>query len=247
VRFTGVTFSEKVTFWGTQRNPVFGPGAWAQFDRARIEKPELLTFNTVLLHPGWFINVDVRKVDFTDVRWYGMPGGPAGTLNEAIDALEQRGIEAPHTLLAQAYRRLSANAEENREYPLANEFHYWSMEALRRQSLRSLGLLGTLCWALSGYGVRPARAYSGLVVTLCSFALLYLIEGCVRVEETSLLGYLQAVWQAIIYSLTVGLNKVGSSGNVDSPQCAFMALIEGVLGSIQVALLVLALRRKFRQ
>jgi hypothetical protein len=85
----------------------------------------------VLLHPGWFINADVRKVDFTDVKWYGMPGGPAGTVDEEIDALEQRGIEAPHTLLAQACRRLSANAEENSEYPLANEFYYWSMNALR--------------------------------------------------------------------------------------------------------------------
>ena len=33
VYFSGVTFSEKVTFWGTQGNRVFGPGAWAQFDR----------------------------------------------------------------------------------------------------------------------------------------------------------------------------------------------------------------------
>jgi uncharacterized protein YjbI with pentapeptide repeats len=29
VYFTGVTFSEKVTFWGTQGNRVFAPGAWA--------------------------------------------------------------------------------------------------------------------------------------------------------------------------------------------------------------------------
>jgi hypothetical protein len=33
VYFSRVTFGEKVTFWGTQGNRVFGPGAWAQFDR----------------------------------------------------------------------------------------------------------------------------------------------------------------------------------------------------------------------
>jgi uncharacterized protein YjbI with pentapeptide repeats len=33
VYFSGVTFGEKVTFWGTQGNRVFGPGAWTQFDR----------------------------------------------------------------------------------------------------------------------------------------------------------------------------------------------------------------------
>ncbi len=89
VYFSRVTFSEKVTFWGTQDNLVFGPGAWAKFDRPRIEKPEQFTFNTVLLHPGWFINADVRKVDFTDVRWYGIPGGPEGTLDEEIDSLKR--------------------------------------------------------------------------------------------------------------------------------------------------------------
>jgi uncharacterized protein YjbI with pentapeptide repeats len=120
VYFRGVTFGEKVTFWGTQGNRVFGPGAWAQFDRPRIEKPEQFTFDTVLLHPGWFINADVRKVDFTDVKWYGMPGGPQGKIEAEVKALAERGVESPYTLLSQACRRLSANAEENREYPLAN-------------------------------------------------------------------------------------------------------------------------------
>jgi hypothetical protein len=98
VYFSGVTFSEKVTFWGTEGNPVFVPGAWARFDSVQIEKPELLTFNTVLLHPGWFINADVRKVDFTDVKWYGMPGGPKGTLDEELSTLEEHKVEARHTL-----------------------------------------------------------------------------------------------------------------------------------------------------
>jgi uncharacterized protein YjbI with pentapeptide repeats len=131
VVFHGATFREKVTFMGSKANPVFGSGAWARFNRCRIVKPEQFTFNTVLLHPGWFCNTDVRKVDFTDVKWYGMPGGPEGTLDEEIKETEKRDVEPPHTLIAQACRRLSANAEENHEYPLANEFHYWSMDALR--------------------------------------------------------------------------------------------------------------------
>jgi uncharacterized protein YjbI with pentapeptide repeats len=142
VFFTGATFRERVIFWKTTEELVFGPQAQVGFDSCRLEKPELLTFNTVLLRPGWFINTDVRKVDFTNVKWYGLPGGPQGTLGDEIDALKQRGdIESPHTLLAQTCRRLSANAEENREYPLANEFHYWSMDALRIGRWRYLGWL----------------------------------------------------------------------------------------------------------
>lgn len=68
VTFTGATFREKVDFLGSKVHPVFRSEAWARFDRVLIEKPEQFTFNTVLLHPGTFINTDVRKVDFTDVK-----------------------------------------------------------------------------------------------------------------------------------------------------------------------------------
>src|SRR5215211_918496 len=134
VDFDEATFRDKVAFLGTKEKQVFGPRTVTTFERSRIDKPELLTFNTVLLHPGWFINADVRKVDFTDVQWYGMPGGPKGKIEAEVKALAERRVESPYTLLSQACRRLSANAEENREYPLANEFHYWSMDALRKES-----------------------------------------------------------------------------------------------------------------
>jgi uncharacterized protein YjbI with pentapeptide repeats len=269
VSFTEVTFGEKVTFWGTQENPVFGPGAWAHFDRPRIEKPELLTFNTVLLHPGWFINADVRKVDFTDVKWYGMPGGPKGTLDEELSTLEEHNVEARHTLLAQACRRLSANAEENREYPLANEFHYWSMDAtrkgdwsffedlpwrdlLKRKSwptiARHFGLITSLYWALSGYGVRAARAFWILVSLWGVFAALYLLI----VESSPFLVFSTAdIWQGIdyarqaaVYSLSalVRLNPRPQSETLDWFQT--LVTIEGILGPIQIALLALAIRRK---
>ena len=60
--------ARKAGFIGTNEKPVFVSQAAVWFDESRIEKPALLTFNTVLLHPGSFINVDVRKVDFTDMK-----------------------------------------------------------------------------------------------------------------------------------------------------------------------------------
>jgi len=162
VGFEAAAFRKEVEFWGTTANLIFGPRVWVRFYRARIDKPELLTFNTVLLHPGWFINTDMRKVVFTGVKWYGMPGGPEGTLDEEIAALAKRHVESPHSLLAQACRRLSANAEENREYPLANEFHYWSMDALRIGRWRYLGWLNRFIkknW-------RRISARFGLIATL---------------------------------------------------------------------------------
>jgi len=235
VYFSRVTFSEKVTFWGTQGNRVFGSGAWAKFDRPRIEKPELLTFNTVILHPGWFINADVRKVDFTEVKWYGMPGGTKGTIEAEVKALAERGVKSPYTLLSQACRRLSANAEENREYPLANEFYYWSMNSLRKEGWRSLGPIGTLYWALSGYGVRATRAFLVLFGICAAFAALYMIFGPPKLDD---LG------QALVYSLGAVARLNPEPRPTEPGLFQFLVIVEGLLGPLQIALLALAVRRK---
>jgi hypothetical protein len=127
---------------------------------------------------------------------------------------------SPHTLLAQACRRLSANAEENREYLLANEFHYWSMDAVRKESWRHFkdltleslakketkketwrairkhfGLVTTLYWALSGYGVRAGRALGVLVGLWAVFAILYMLLGPseLRVFSTAF-WWLLSIW-----------------------------------------------------
>jgi uncharacterized protein YjbI with pentapeptide repeats len=238
VDFTEATVKENAFFWGSKANPVFGSEAWARFNRCRIEKPEQFTFNTVLLHPGWFTNVDVRKVDFTDVKWYGMPRGPEGTIKAEIKALEERGVDSPHTLLSQACRRLSANAEENREYPLANEFYYWSMNALRKEGWRSLGATGTLYWALSGYGVRATRAFLVLVGICVAFAAFYTLLGPTELNN---------FWTALGYSLgaLARLNPNPRPDPATDPGLfQVLVIVEGLLGPLQIALLVLAIRRK---
>ncbi len=263
VAFSEATFGERVAFRGTAANQVFGSQAQAWFDYSRIEKPELVTFNTVLLHPSWFINADVRKVNFTDVRWYGMPGGPKGTLDEEIAALKKREVESPHTLLAQVCRRLSANAEETREYPLANKFHYWSMDALRKGSwgyfkgltLKDLtkketwsdieehfGLITTLYWVLSGYGVRAARAFLVLVAIWAAFTTLYVLVAPSEFRDFGHgIGYL---WQTAVYSL-LALARLNPEPRPEEPgRFQFLVGLEGILGPLQIALLALAIRRK---
>jgi uncharacterized protein YjbI with pentapeptide repeats len=262
VDFSSATFREKVVFAGTTAGTtaiwVFVPQQWVEFDDLRIEKPEQFTFHTVLLHPGWFINTDVRKVDFTNVKWYGMPGGAEGTLDEEIATLEQREVESHHTLLAQACRRLSANAEESREYSLANEFHYWSMDAARKGDwtffndltwrdlltwrrwpaiVKHLGLITTLYWMLSGYGVRATRAFLVLFGIWLTFTTLYVLVASSPFSPSEF-------WQAAAYSLTalVRLNPRPQSEELDWFQT--LGTVEGILGPLQIALLALAIRRQ---
>lgn len=238
--FTEATFRQKVAFRGNAANLVFDSQAWARFGGSRIEKPELLTFHTVLLHPGWFINADVRKVDFTDVKWYGMPGGPEGTLDEEIGALTKRNIESPYTLLSQACQRLTANAEENRDYRLANDFYYWSMDALRKAGWRRLGLIRTMYWALSGYGVRAARAFWVLLGIWAAFTILYIL-----VPSSPFSGFsVSDFGEAIVYSLGA-MARLNPEPRPDAPGLfQFLVTVEGLLGPLQIALLALAIRRK---
>jgi uncharacterized protein YjbI with pentapeptide repeats len=150
VTFEDVTFSEEAYF----TRAIFKSEAYfrgrrtfsrvADFQFARIEKPEVFSFHSARLRPSWFVNVDPRKFDFTEVQWPERPGGPKVTLDDEISSLQERGVQNfynPYILLSQVCRRLSANAEENHEYPLANEFHYWSMDALRIGRGRYLGWL----------------------------------------------------------------------------------------------------------
>jgi hypothetical protein len=201
----------------------------------------------VLLHPGWFILADVRKVDFTDVNWYGMPGGPEGTLDEEIRALEARDVQSPHTLLSQACQRLATNAEENRSYPLANDFYYWSMEALRKAGWwRQLGLIRTIYWLLSGYGVKSGHAFGVLVVMWVVFAALYVI-----VPSSEFYAFLPTnsgqvisnAGQAIVYSLST-MARLNPEPKPDPSWFQFLVTVEGILGPLQIALLALAVRRR---
>jgi hypothetical protein len=150
--FDEAAFKGGGRFWSLKTSPQ----TRLRFDPAVIEKPERFSFHSTHLRPSWFIDVDAQKFDFSDVEWFRLPNGDELTLEKEIEALEASGpkVPTPSRLrkLQKACRKLMDNAEENRDYATANEFHYWSMELLRKQGCRELGLIGTLYWALSGYG-----------------------------------------------------------------------------------------------
>jgi len=205
--FYRATFLDAVRFVGGEMaqdavpSEVFAPEGRVSFSRARIEKPELVSFHMLQLRPNWFVGVDARKFDFTGVEWYGLSNRLKASLDDEVERIRQkREVGSPYALLSQACRRLSANADDNRQYPLANEFHYWSMDALSKESwshirnlnltLESLakketwrdirkhfGLVTTLYGALSGYGVRAARAFWILFWMSAFFAFLYMVAG----------------------------------------------------------------------
>jgi hypothetical protein len=211
------------------------------------------------LRPSWFIDVDAQKFDFSDVEWFRLPAGDELKREKEIEALGARDHVPPSSLrkLQKACRKLMDNAEENRDYATANEFHYWSMELLRKEGWSRLGLIGTLYWALSGYGERPRRAFCVLVGMWILFAILYMEAGHKSLQVDLLQVPVQALsgadirqgiehaWKALVYSLAA-IARLNPEPKPSAPGVfQFLVTAEGILGPLQIALLALAVRRKF--
>lgn len=243
------TFSEAImigrtTFSGTDANRMFRPETNVSFQYARVDEPNQLTFHTVLLRPGWFVNMDARNLNFINVKWHGLPSDSKEPLQNEISALKARNVESPYGLLAKTCRELYTNYEENREYPIANEFHYWSMDALRMDDWKRFGLIRTLYWAMSGYGERPGRAFGVLVFIWVAFTTLYFVLGPETLSITSnpaeSIGHL---WQAAVYSLSA-LARLRPNPVPEFGLFQLLVTLEGLLGPLQIALFALAVRRK---
>ena len=269
--FSEATFTEGGRFW---KLTVPSHQTALNFRDALIEQPERFSVRSTHLRPMWFIDVDAQKFDFSDIVWFKLPNGDNLALKDEIKALEDRGVNQPESLrkLTRACRRLMNNAEENRDYPAANEFHYWSMEAQRKEGLSRLGLIATLYWILSGYGERPRRAFLFLVGLWAFFAFLYMVAGPSELKVFS--NFLQDIlsisardirtflsglrapspseikhfWAdirpALVYSLGA-LARLRPEPQPDGPSgFQFLVTAEGILGPLQIALLALAIRRQ---
>jgi len=275
--FNRAKFLDRAQFSARRCYRAFNLKRAVNFDYVGIEKPELCAFNSLRLRPSWFIYVEkLQELKFHEVQWYGLREGPRPReQDEAIafrgeaDALQNRkgkgkgcqhdvtkNISQPYQLLARTYRRLSRNYEDNREYPIANEFHYWSMDATRRRDwsffedlswrdlrkweswpaiVRHFGLITTLYFLLSGYGVRAARAFWVLAGMCAAFAVLYIMFGPPKLQDLA---------QAVVYSLGAAARLNPEPRPNEPGLFQFLVIAEGLLGPLQIGLLLLALRRK---
>lgn len=247
ISFVEADFQDKVLFAGTEKNRLFRPESVVSLRDVRVERPELVLFDTVMLRPHWLVGLDVSRLNFSNVRWHGLFGSSEGSLQDEMNALPPLYKESRHELLAKTCRDLYANYEEKREYRVAGEFHYWSMEALRNKSWKQLGLIGSLYWALSGYGERPKRALFILASLCVVFAILYMSIGPDSLRVFPLESFWQVIdslWQSLVYSLAA-LARLNPAPTPKQPGFfQLLVTVEGIVGPLQIALLALAVRRK---
>lgn len=127
--FSYATFVDYVRFYSDKDKQLFGDILSLDFQHTRIEKPDHVSFHTLTLLPHWFVNVDARKFDFTNVDW-------RSSIGQEIQNLKDKHVSSPYRLLAIAYRQLAVNAEENHRYEEASMFRYWAMDVQRWETLR---------------------------------------------------------------------------------------------------------------
>lgn len=132
VNFSYATFKNHIIFAGKEAEAVFAESSYLDLRFARIEKPELMSFHTITLRPGWFVNIDARKFEFSNVDWYWR------SINKEIASLQNSEVSSPYRMLAIAYRHLAVNAEENHRYEEASNFRYMAMDTRRLKWIAKL-------------------------------------------------------------------------------------------------------------
>jgi hypothetical protein len=245
VSFNRSRFMDHVRFYGGVETRVFNARKRVDFQYAQVYEPSNFSVHTAVLRPSWLVNVaGISKFSFTNVKWdYSLKEEKASVaaLNTGVSHRRVPSKDTYH-ILGQVYKDLAANAEQDNLYSDANNFSYWSMQAFRKSSwLSYLNPITFLHWALSGYGNRPLRAFCALLLIYLTFALVFLCTGSAQDKNCGFEPL--SLWQALQYSLGAITLQV-------SPDCvtrlpAFFIFLEGTLGPIQLALLALALRRKF--
>jgi len=249
--FFSSAFGDYARFSGNDDREAF-IGGYLNLQYALVKSSDRLSFHTLTLRPHFFVNIDSRKFDFTNVDWDWRG------IDEEIESLQTNRVSSPHALLAIAARHLAVNAEENHRYEDASKFRYMAQDARRLEHWRGFAFwrLSWWYWLASGYGERIARAFLVLLLIWFVAGLLYTRVGFARweprlaseadvtVSKRDDVGAPLKFSRAFTYSAgVVTLQKPEPRPATTAAQA--VVLLETILGPVQAALLALAIRRKF--
>jgi len=221
-----------------------------------------------------FVNCRVEGVRFADVKWHRQ--GDRMVLQDELDLTDPADRDAwhpTHELVAVAYRQLVNNFERERAYDLAEECKIGAMEMKRLHPknflfanwlesyykkwrwLRWVGenvSVASLYRLTSRYGTSYTRALLWLLGLLVIFALLFALPwSAVQRDKPSLppqqvLGALPRLGAGLFHSLEVAAFQRDSLYSVPTRFGRLMSILETILVPAQLALFLLALRRRFR-
>lgn len=226
----------------------------ANFIGATFEQPARVRFYQVNKDSAQGLRARFRNCDgiegvrFEDVYWHRQRGRMV--LQDELDVRE--GKSKDYELVAIAYRRLVNNFEKVRAYDLAEDCFCGAMEMRRLDPAEPLfrrAVVTLYRWA-SYYGSSYQRAFCVLLIFLLLFAAFFVQAGLrpygAPASAPDLCGW-KALWAGFVHSLQVAtfqrITRYVTSGDFGQ----LVAVLENILMPAQLALLLLALRRRFRR
>jgi uncharacterized protein YjbI with pentapeptide repeats len=279
IKFANVTFKyPSVSFMGTifedvliidegYNNKIFSE-AVVDFRYVEFLKPEKVSFQKVNLSNFRFIGTDLRKVEFVDVDWNRQEGRMM--IYDEIAWPYNSGVQDfDYPLIAQVYKRLRANYEENLNFAEAGDFHIGEMECKRKSYKGWFGKnLSLTAWYkyVSNYGEsyrRPLLCW--ILPILFLFPILFMYSGIGSVTQnvspyiidydfdaSSISLNKAGDWakdylKSFVYSLSVfSLVREKQYRPIDN-WGHFWMVLESILSPVLITFFLLALRRRFRR
>ncbi len=253
--FRNTIVSGHLTFEGREEKYLVfsNENSWLSLQNAHIEKPENISFKNVRLRPNWFINIDCRKFIFHDVDWKNSTGNLNRIKVELEEITKRPHIGRPSRILAIACRQLAVNSEENNNFEQASSFRLMANESKRLEDYKGWKVwsLHWWYWLSSFYGESPLRAGLVLAGILLLFAFTFMFTNfqvCPIVKsipEIPCEPRTLNIWESILQSLATATFQSIEYIKPNSKISTFLIILEKIFAPLQVALLALAIRRKF--
>lgn len=251
--FSSGVFNNEAYFVGNSSTRCF----YRECDLRRRRFSNVVVFENVDLGMARLQDTDLERVIFRDVQWHRPK-----TLLRRRQALwdEFRPLEKEqerqYERIAEIYRQLVLNYEKKRDYDSAEDFHIGEMEMRRKLKaarIRSRWLRQTREWVnahgiyklSSNYGTSYIQALIVLVLLLVVFSLSFLLTGFRPTNESQ--GARFGLLDAFLLSLSIitfQRERFYEPVGWQSRLCLYIAV---VMLTAQIALLLLAIRRRFKR
>ncbi|TAJ09095.1 MAG: pentapeptide repeat-containing protein [Nitrospirae bacterium] len=244
--FVASRFQAGALFVGKRESLLFSDSKYVNFDETFFGQPNLVHFQHVDLSRCSLLGVDLREIDFSLGVW--RRPGRMGTWRRNV-LFTIRPEKTVRAELEVAYRQIRQSFEDRRNYPQAGDFYYGEMEQRRKRSLEQghLPLLTILYMGLSGYGQKPARALLVLLGYLVSITLLYSYLG-MELSEASPYNLPNSNLNVFLYyTLPSVLLLFPTYFEPTTSHQVLITLFSKVFVPLQVAFLVLAVKRSFKR
>lgn len=248
-----------------------------KFDFVSIKHPMMMIFSNLNLGNTSFYQTDIEDFSFKNVNFKKFPHENIKRLgkwlaikrivlideiwNEVnIEEIKREYSKDYFIYVEIIYRQLKRNFEDKRDYARAGDFHFGEMEMKRRQQKRIQRYISLTAWYkyISGYGQRWMRAIKWFIFFLSVFSILnfnWLEPLSDRMPKTGLTNPTgidcapkSAEWfDSVIYTFNTMTFRKDMRFEVSSSIGRAFTILESVIGPAILALMFLAIRRKFRR